>query len=837
MRESTIDEICSLLVSRGLPTWLLQYLQAGLEARQLPAASEALDMATGTERKVSDLFLGLTCADLATMGIAHPLHRRRLLREVDCLFSGQQSPPAAELEQSPAALKACREGQESQEAAGMTTGPPDEAVALQPQSQQEEQQLQQFCMANALKLQLQAKRPQSAPLSRRGQPPRPTSATSPAKRHSTALRQRPASATWQRPSPAEAQFQGEKLHCASTTSSSTRPGSAPWRRQGHIVDSFQDVTPSRPSSAGSSCWRWPYLDNSTTDSASGKLQVSPQSSRKRPSSAPSRRREAGPQSQKRVSINHARWRWLRAGGFPVRVANAKEIENLPDHIKELLRSEPGTRLPHEKTWSRKPFIPTLEMAHKDGLDAEMTTSDGACEAREGVSRQESQEGWEDWLQSRLHPSGSMAIVEEALRAAASGNLEELRRMIVKITAHGEEFMESIDVTPLPSQLESKFGSAAPPGTVPPRGVMAWLRWRKELLEEAEQRLSKFLDQFVSLLQQISVMLTKTPDSLQKTQHTSQKRMFRQAMAKAKARRGLNQENTSEKTALATASETSQTNGNEAEQPTSSQSQQRWKLLRSSFRAILLGKESAMASKKNAKEFCWQEVLDEKEEVPPPQQDSLAGGLKDLKNCTPLEKFRKAAFHVWWHVRVRREEKSFSNVKLLRCVAMQSVVKELKGELRLALKAVEIWPGLQSQTFKDCKRYLAETDKVHKLLFETFKDVRKMTEISLRCAMSGRIDEVDYFELRYRIIDMQRELGSRILLGDHAIKAAEKAGVGLKNVDLSEPPNPWEGDVDIWPPPWEATFTKALKCLEHHREHRHVAPESSPPSDAGGVHGS
>ena len=49
-------------------------------------------------------------------------------------------------------------------------------------------------------------------------------------------------------------------------------------------------------------------------------------------------------------------------------------------------------------------------------------------------------------------------------------------------------------------------------------------------------------------------------------------------------------------------------------------------------------------------------------------------------------------------------------------------------------------------------------------------------------------------LETKIIDVQRELASSLLIGQHALQLAEDAGVGLKANGFPEPPNPWEGLV-------------------------------------------
>ena len=47
-------------------------------------------------------------------------------------------------------------------------------------------------------------------------------------------------------------------------------------------------------------------------------------------------------------------------------------------------------------------------------------------------------------------------------------------------------------------------------------------------------------------------------------------------------------------------------------------------------------------------------------------------------------------------------------------------------------------------------------------------------------------------LESKIVDVQREMASSLLLGTHALQLAENAGVGLQANGIPQPPNPWEG---------------------------------------------
>ena len=63
-----VDELCDFLTMRGLPVWIVTLLHEGLEASVDPDA--------------------LTEEQIKLTGIAHPLHQRRILREVQCMQLG-----------------------------------------------------------------------------------------------------------------------------------------------------------------------------------------------------------------------------------------------------------------------------------------------------------------------------------------------------------------------------------------------------------------------------------------------------------------------------------------------------------------------------------------------------------------------------------------------------------------------------------------------------------------------------------------------------------------------------------------------------------------------------
>jgi len=69
--DVAVEEVCDFLSLRALPGWIIQQIRIGSEEECAPAQPSG-------EKLFTD-------HGLAKLGIAHPLHRRRILRELECL--------------------------------------------------------------------------------------------------------------------------------------------------------------------------------------------------------------------------------------------------------------------------------------------------------------------------------------------------------------------------------------------------------------------------------------------------------------------------------------------------------------------------------------------------------------------------------------------------------------------------------------------------------------------------------------------------------------------------------------------------------------------------------
>jgi len=187
-------------------------------------------------------------------------------------------------------------------------------------------------------------------------------------------------------------------------------------------------------------------------------------------------------------------------------------------------------------------------------------------------------------------------------------------------------------------------------------------------------------------------------------------------------------------------------------------------------------------------------------------------MKNEPKLTALERFQKVAQQIVSHIRSKRQEGLVGSTKLLTCVAMQSKVTNSRHDLEKMMEALDTWPRLISEERESCDAMVSRLHQASHALFHRFVELRQHMEVELREITVGDQGSVETCRLETKIIDVQRELASSLLLGQHALQLAEDAGVGLKANGIPEPPNPWEGLV-VPEPPWEASFLRAVRKLE------------------------
>lgn len=186
------------------------------------------------------------------------------------------------------------------------------------------------------------------------------------------------------------------------------------------------------------------------------------------------------------------------------------------------------------------------------------------------------------------------------------------------------------------------------------------------------------------------------------------------------------------------------------------------------------------------------------DAPPRSASSVV--LESSASATPTRKNEKPS------------EGLVASTKLLTCVAMQSKVTNLRHDLENMMKDVDKWPHLISENRRSCESMVTRLHHASQSLFSRFVDLRQHVEVELREATIGDQGTVVTCRLESKIVDVQREMASSLLLGTHALQLAENAGVGLQANGIPQPPNPWEGLI-LPEPPWEASFLRALRKLE------------------------
>jgi len=369
---------------------------------------------------------------------------------------------------------------------------------------------------------------------------------------------------------------------------------------------------------------------------------------------------------------------------------------------------------------------------------------------EAARREQQDTSWEEWLNNRLHSWGMLSLVDEVLKAACLGNLSQLQELLERVQEHGEEFEESLAKTPLPAHVRTAFPEA-PPDAKPPSNIWDWISWRRELLESADSRLAYILCKANDLVD--SVVGVSTPLRSEPSLRPSHSRS-------AEKRKTLNVKRLMQAAA----------SGNTPD-------------LRSSG-TIVFDTASTVIKQ------------------------------KDAANPEALARFRKAAQLVLSYIRAKRQDGLVLNTKLLTCISSQAKVTQTRSDLLQMADDIDKWPHLVSENRKSCEVALGRLQQASNVLFSRFVELRQHVEVELRETTNGDQGIVDCWQLESKIIDMQRELASQVLLGHRALQDAHQSGLSLRAQGIAEPPNPWEGMTLNQPePPWEASFLRALRKLE------------------------
>ena len=396
----------------------------------------------------------------------------------------------------------------------------------------------------------------------------------------------------------------------------------------------------------------------------------------------------------------------------------------------------------------------LPDADSEDLDAEEAEEDNGMR-------------WEDWLQSRLHSWGMLSLVDEVLHVACMGNLSACADMMAKVAVHGREFEQSLAKTPLPPYIHSAL--TVPPNVVPPTNIWDWLLWRRELLEDAEYRVATLIGKASNLVEAVVGASARGPSRTESIKHHhSRSEDRRKTLNVKKLMQGHGMPTLPAPEAPARNSSISRNNSISSQAP---------------------GRSSSVNSQIN-------DNVSEK-----------AGGQSGL------QRFKKIASLVLSHVRAKKQDGMVLNTKLLTCISMQTKVTQTQNELVALMKEVDEWPPLISQSRSSCDDMRSRLREASQILFERFVDLRQHVEVELRELTLGDQGVVDCPQLESKIVDVQRELSSTLLLGDFALQRAEQLGVSLQAQGIAPPPNPWEGCVHPVEPPWEASFLRALRKLE------------------------
>ncbi|CAE8592050.1 unnamed protein product [Polarella glacialis] len=737
--------VCELLAARGLPGWLLECVQTAV---QRSVRRSAVPLGPGAEGVAGGRQMAITSEDLAATGIAHPLHRRRVLKELELIFSAPKEGWLPEAQRQEAARGVQPE---------MCVFVPEVTVQLKQPQQNQPQQHQQH----------------------HGQEQH-------AEQQQDNVEQ-------------QEDQQHDQGQLEPGIQSPGRPAFFP--RGGRRTARLKQILPiagrRRPrSSPPAPHFRWPFPPASL-----GTPSVSEAGNPVVPEEPVHGHRGRGVRfgtwgSEKEYhSLKHARRRQLKAftdsGG-----------EASPQLFSEMLQHRASWQSPRKG--KQMDFLPlsiaddTETLAEQVRKSALLQVNEVAdvnvnVEEQEAILRRNGLD-WESWLQGRLHPSGTLAVVDEVLRLALRGNITELRQGIARIEAHGAELTSSLMSEPVPEKL-SKVFPHAPADNPPPRTAWAWLTWRLATLETAENRLAGLLADARELIRSCvddrKFLATKSTAArntilaslLPGLQKRSQQ-YVRGSLARATPIREEEEDS---------------------------------------------GSSSPRSPVKQEEDSASEEELQEKDaleaaSIPQPPRRPLSQTSFSIsyamQMAAGLLKFRKAVKLVQRNLALekaqkqeRRHSTTKGKTKPVFFLALQDRIETVRDQVEKLIREIDYWPGLQSRSRSSAFAVVEQLASNSEQLFERFLDLRQPVEKALRELTLGSQGVVDGDDLEDCLISTQREVAIRMLIGDKAVEAARAAGISPWPSVEDEPVNPWRDFDRPGPPPWEATFMRALQRVE------------------------
>jgi len=210
----------------------------------------------------------------------------------------------------------------------------------------------------------------------------------------------------------------------------------------------------------------------------------------------------------------------------------------------------------------------------------------------------------------------------------------------------------------------------------------------------------------------------------------------------------------------------------------------------------------------------QEVVDRSVRGPGQHRRTSILPGENLSSSAPLQRLRNSITKVQRRCSESGASRRLSaTIHRVFFVRTQEALSEMTHRLEERLQSVDEVPGLCGGVREDADVMLRKLKDAQEALFERFLEFSAPVEQELRDAYSGGLEGTSQCILRLReaVLNAQREVGARLLLGEVAIQEAQGKGLGLSATGEEEPPNPWSL-LKRTPPPWEASFRRATSRL-------------------------
>mmetsp|Transcript_74899 Transcript_74899/g.242132 ORF Transcript_74899/g.242132 Transcript_74899/m.242132 type:complete len:945 (+) Transcript_74899:91-2925(+) len=410
---------------------------------------------------------------------------------------------------------------------------------------------------------------------------------------------------------------------------------------------------------------------------------------------------------------------------------------------------------------REPFIPQSNRASRADV---LRRIDKSAKRR---AQLHPDDGIEDacldraqWVDSRMHPSGVLSILDVLHKAAVIGDLEALAQAVVEVEAQGGDLVKSLETMPCMSSTSSGHHKDRIRTATFPDGPNDFF-WGCVLKRLTELRDAEA--QLVPLNEEARDVIAKVRQTVLTL--VSVARYAPKACKRASA---------------------------------------------------LGGRQTSVTAKVKARKAMVRDQVLKEKSLLVPSDGSDADHICNSSASRHWVIAQQMALKVHGN---NKSSQLAHMVKYVHFTLTQERLIEVKEALKHQLQAMVHLISSQSRARRDSNKLLKELELAEHELFNGF--LRSAADIEYELREAATLDKdgrIDMQRMRKSTAQAQKMVGARTLLGDRALQVAQEAGFGYDSMGEKErePPDPWS-KLKRRSPPWEASFLSAVKMLQEEQK--------------------